>query len=240
MKRDHTGKYHQPHAPLTACLSACLLASSQTSASEFSGLVTLTTEYIYRGMTLSDGDPAIQAGVDYEHDSGLFAGIWASSMDVITPVSERKRELDFYAGYISSPDAPLSATVTALYYTYPGQTGARRYDYIELLLSGTWRERHTLEFGYTDDLYGLDRIARHWELRSEWPVANAWVISGAFGGNDLSDAGSGRFLYWHLGASARYERLTFDLRWHDAERPEGFASTYYADSRFVLSISTGF
>lgn len=216
------------------------ICAAEAVASEISGLVTLTSEYVYRGLSLSDGDPAIQFGVDYEHDSGLFAGVWASTMDVSTPVHDRDQEFDFYAGFLHAPEGPISAMVTILRYTYPGQSGARDYDYSELILAATWRERHTFEFGYTNNFYGFERIARHWELRSEWPVADAWVISAALGTTDMSDAGTSRYLYWDVGASARYLRLTFDLRWYDGEQPAGFAGSYSADSRLVLSISAGF
>ena len=209
-------------------------------ASEFSGMAALTSEYIYRGLKMSDGDPAIQLGLDYEHDTGLFAGIWASTIDIRSAMGERDTELDYYGGFHYAADSPFTATVTFLRYSYPGQTGTHSYDYNEVLVGATWRERYSIELGYTSNLYGLDRIARHWELRSEWPVANAWVIGAALGGNDMSDAGVSHYLHWDIGASARFSRLTFDLRWYDNEQPDGFAARSSADSQLVLSISAAF
>ncbi len=189
---------------------------------------------------MSDGDPAFQLGLDYEHDTGFFLGAWASTIDLLSPVGQRDIELDYYAGFHYSGEAPISATITLLRYTYPGQTGTHPYDYNEVLMGATWRERYSLEFGYTNSLYGLDRIARHWELRSEWHVANSWVISATLGGNDMSDAGVSRYLHWDFGASARFSRLTFDLRWYDNEQPDGFATFSSANSQVVLSISAAF
>jgi len=224
---------------LAACLTLQVLGSG-TQASELSGLATLTSEYIYRGLEKSGGNPALQLGLDYEHDTGLFAGVWASTVDLSTATGQRDTELDYYAGYQFDPTAPVSAMVTILRYTYPGQTGARKYDYTELLVSASWREHYSIEFGYTSNLYGFDSIARHWELRSEWPIANAWVIGAALGGNDMSDAGVSRYLYWDAGASARFSRLTFDLRWYDNEPVDGFFARSSANSQIVLSISAAF
>lgn len=228
------------HTTIPLILVGCQLCPLLSLASDFSGVATLTSEYIYRGLGMSAGDPAIQLGVDYEHDSGFFLGAWATTIELNSSTGQRDVELDYYAGYLYSSQAPLTASLTVLRYTYPGQSAVRSYDYNEVLVGATWRERYSVEIGYTSDLYGFGRIARHWELRSEWPVANAWVISAALGGNDMSDAGASRFLHWDIGVSARYSRLTFDVRWYDSEQAEGFASTYSADSRFVLSISAAF
>ena len=45
------------------------------NTSELSGIATLTSEYIYRGFAMSDGDPALQLALNYEHETGLFIGV---------------------------------------------------------------------------------------------------------------------------------------------------------------------
>lgn len=205
-----------------------------------SGLVTLTSQYIHRGLAVSAGDPALQLGLDYEHGSGVFGGVWASTIDLESPFSKRDAELDFYLGYHFAPDGPLALTATAIRYTYPGQQGPIDYDYGEALLTATLHERLSLELGYAPDLYGRGGSGRHWELRYERPVDSAWVLSAGLGRNDLTDYGGSRYLHWDLGASARYARLTFDLRWHDGEQPGARIGGAHADSELVLSLSTAF
>ena len=217
-----------------------ILMLPAAAASEISGLATLTSEYIYRGLEMSDGNPALQLGLDYEHDTGFFVGVWASTIDIQTAMGSRDTELDYYAGFHYAAESPVTATVTLLRYSYPGQTGMHSYDYNEILVGASWREQYWIELGYTSDLYGLDRTARHWELRSEWPVASAWMLGATLGGNDMSDAGVSRYLHWDVGASARFSRLTFDLRWYDNELPDGFAALLSANSQLVLSISAAF
>ena len=217
-----------------------LLFPQASWGAEFTGIAALTSEYIYRGLAQSDGNPALQFGLDYAFDAGMFVGAWASTIDLQSGIGKREIELDYYIGYRYESQAPLSATVTVLRYTYPGQTGSHPYDHNELFLSATWRERYSIEYGYTNDLFGLDSTGRHWELRSEWPVANAWVISAALGRNDLSDIGVSEYLHWNIGASARISYLALDLRWYDNESLDGFAAQISAGSRFVVSISAGF
>jgi uncharacterized protein (TIGR02001 family) len=228
------------YACCTLVVLGCPFSIPTAAVSELTGLVSLSSEYIYRGLMQSDGDPAFQLGLDYGFDNGIFAGAWASTIDLRNAAGERDTELDFYLGYHYASEAPLSATITVLRYTYPGQTASHSYDYNELLLSTTWREQYSIELGYTDNLYGLGQIGRHWELRSEWPVANAWVISAALGRNDISSIGVSEYLHWDLGASARFSRLVLDLRWYDNESPDGFAASISAGSKFVVSLSAAF
>jgi len=219
---------------------ACQTYAEVSAASEFAGIATLTSQYIYRGQAISSGDPAVQLGLDYEHESGLFAGLWGSTIDLQTRFSERDAEMDYYVGYHFASQAPVSFSATLLRYTFPGQTGARSYDYNEALVAATLYEHYSVEIAYTNDLNGLGRVGRHWELRTEWPVASAWVISAGLGQADRTSLGVERYLHWDAGASARFSWLIVDLRYYENERPDTLAADMSADSQFVISLSVAF
>jgi uncharacterized protein (TIGR02001 family) len=112
-----------------ASVAGCPVAA----ASEFSGIATLTSQYIYRGQSLSDGNPAVQLGLDYEFHSGVFIGVWGSTLDLQSASSRRDAELDYYLGYHYALKVPVSLSATFLRYTYPGQTGSHSYDHNEYL-----------------------------------------------------------------------------------------------------------
>ena len=212
----------------------------EAAVGEVSGRVTVASEYIFRGKALSDGNPVLQAGIDYAHRSGLFLGAWASTLDIESPSGRRDAELDYYVGWYFSGQSRLSGALSLTRYTYPGQTTAFDYDYTELTAIAAWDGRYSLEFGYTDDLYGFGVSSRHVELRADWPLRNAWTVSGGVGLNDLRNLGSSRYAYADLGISARFARLTVDLRWYDNERPAGFQGRVSAGSRLVGALSIGF
>jgi len=57
---------------------AALVMAGAASAQDFSFNVTATSDYVWRGVSQSDEDFAIQGGADFE--SGIFyAGAWAST-----------------------------------------------------------------------------------------------------------------------------------------------------------------
>ena len=74
-------------------LMMCLV--SLPSYAAVSANVSFATDYIWRGMTQTDG-PAISGGFDYETDGGFYAGIWGSNVNFNDGAGS---ELDYYFGY---------------------------------------------------------------------------------------------------------------------------------------------
>ncbi len=79
----------------TTAIAGLLVASGAASALELSGNVALTTDYVWRGISLSDNAPAIQGGFDADFGEGLYAGVWGSNVDG----DDSGLELDLYAGW---------------------------------------------------------------------------------------------------------------------------------------------
>ena len=94
-----------------------------------SGNVALVTEYRFRGVDLSGGEIAIQGGVDLAHDSGFYAGTWASSLDEDT-VGYGSTEVDVYAGFGGNLAEGVSFDIGGIVYMYP-DAGAGDFDYYE-------------------------------------------------------------------------------------------------------------
>ena len=78
------------------------------AAAQYSASLTLTSDYVWRGVSQTLGDPAVQGSFDYEHNSGLYAGVWASNVDFFDPSApgasvadddNADLELDLWLGY---------------------------------------------------------------------------------------------------------------------------------------------
>lgn len=135
-----------------ACITCALLASHSVWANEqpvheFTANVGAVSKYIYRGGVEHD-DVAIQGGIDYAHQSGLFAGYWGSTLDY-DPTDENKDsgfEHDFYVGYGRSlnDDWSYSSQVVAYVYQNGGTVYAdadeRRSTAFELINNLTYRD----------------------------------------------------------------------------------------------------
>ena len=93
--------------------------------------VSFTTDYIWRGMTQSDG-PAIQGGFDYEADSGFYAGVWGSNVNFGNGTGS---ELDYYAGYSTELSDNVGIDFGYLVFDYPDSTPDLKFEEIYLGLS---------------------------------------------------------------------------------------------------------
>lgn len=93
-------------------------AAAQAGVSANVGVV---SDYVFRGFNQasSKGRPAVQGGFDYEHDSGLFAGVWGSTLDT-------GYEYDLYAGWAGTfSGVDLGAMYTNYSYTDEKYLGSK-------------------------------------------------------------------------------------------------------------------
>ncbi len=56
-------------------------ALAQDSKFSLSGDVGAVSDYLFRGVSRSDGDPAVQANIDLAHSNGFYLGAFLSSID---------------------------------------------------------------------------------------------------------------------------------------------------------------
>jgi uncharacterized protein (TIGR02001 family) len=103
---------------------------ANTSGLTVSGNVALVTDYRFRGVSLSGGDPAVQGGIDLSHESGFYIGTWSSSIVGGSPYGEM--ELDLYGGWTGDITPGVKLDVGLLYYVYPtGDVDGADTDYFE-------------------------------------------------------------------------------------------------------------
>jgi uncharacterized protein (TIGR02001 family) len=102
-----------------------------------SGYVQGVSDYRFRGLSLTDGGPAVQGSINVNHASGFYVGTWASSLDESVsadPVTGESLygslEVDLYAGWTGALTPALTADVGVLYYAYPDGRGGPA-DYVE-------------------------------------------------------------------------------------------------------------
>jgi uncharacterized protein (TIGR02001 family) len=99
---------------------AALLASAPTFA-QLSASATITNNYLWRGLTQSMNEAAIQGGVRYDTSSGLYAGTWVSNVEYDAG-DVYSYENDLYFGFTGDAGG-FTYDLGYLYYNYDENAG---------------------------------------------------------------------------------------------------------------------
>ena len=108
-----------------------------TPAVVISGSAALTSDYRFRGVSQTDENMAVQGGVTLTHESGFYAGAWASNLSSWGTFGGANMELDLIGGYKAKLTDNLTVDAGLTWYMYPG--GADKSDFAEpyVKLTGT-------------------------------------------------------------------------------------------------------
>jgi uncharacterized protein (TIGR02001 family) len=183
-------------AGLTAAALGTGVAHAQQKAPEpdytLTGNVGIYSQYIFRGLTQTDRQPALQGGFDYAHKSGFYVGTWGSNISWLRDFGAYSAggslELDIYGGYkgtIGSSD--FGYDVGLLYYWYPGDTapGANTADTFELYGALSWKWiTGKLSYSLNDKTFGVgdSQGTYYLDLTAAFPIPDSkFTLIGHFG-----------------------------------------------------------
>ena len=219
---------------LAALTGAALLlpATVSAEASPFSANAALTTDYVWRGVSQTLEDPAIQGGFDFNHDSGFYAGVWGSNVDF---GGDEHLELDYYAGFAGETGG-IGYDLGILYYDYFDDTDTSwpeiyaklSYDFDVAALEGG--------IAYSDDVgnSGTDEIYYH--VSASVPLGSVFSLGATVAYQDLDEEFGESYTHWQLGVGASYGGLDFDVSYHDTDLDDN----ELAEERVVFTVSKSF
>ncbi|MDC7674672.1 TorF family putative porin [Asticcacaulis machinosus] len=206
-----------------AAAAAALLASGSAMAEgEFSYNVAVTSDYVWRGVSQTDENPAISGGIDYSN--GIFyAGTWASNVDF---GSDADYELDLYAG-VKPTVGDFAFDFGVLYYAYPQEDDLNMTE-LKAAVSYPLGKGSIGAAAYVNTDEDLED---YFEVNGAYPLTDKISVSGAYG--DF-----GGYNTWNVGGSyALTDILSVDLRYHDTDT-EVFGQL--GDERVALTLKAAF
>lgn len=238
-----------------------VMAEEPASPHTLTANVALTTDYVFRGVSQTQGGPAIQGGVDYSHSSGFYVGTWASNVDwVSTGYKENNSmEVDLYGGFKGAA-GDFGYDVGVITYYYPGHqiSGANDPDTTELYLGASWKFL-SMKYSYTvsDRFVGWGTTvgndstqgSYYIELNGNYDLGSGWGVLGHVGYQDVKDNSPASYTDYKLGVSKSIDFGTFTLAYTDTNADEaaytwtnvgGSDPQKVADGRVFLSFSKSF
>jgi uncharacterized protein (TIGR02001 family) len=170
--------------------AAAVLVSGSAFAGA-TGNVGGVSEYSFRGLQQgSSNNPAIQGGLDYAGDSGIYVGTWASNVNW----GAGGTELDLYGGYTTKFSDSVGIDIGVIGYLYPEKDEGSIDDpntveiYAGLILGPV-----TLKYFYSPSYFGLkeaggDDASNSYFLASgAFPISETLSLTGSVGYTLSSD-----------------------------------------------------
>jgi uncharacterized protein (TIGR02001 family) len=240
------------HAALTSALFASLpiVQAAETDAEtgpvDVSANVALTTDFVDRGLTYTDGDPAIQGGFDVDHETGAYVKTWAANVklledDTVKPEDRATVLIGLYAGYEGDIISDkLSYELQAAHYLFPGASSDLNYDTTEFMANLTYSIQKTdlgLSYFFSPDMFGTGNS--HYGVFSvTHTFVNELEISGQVGWQGFEDnkaMGLDDYLYHGLSLSYPIGDFTVAINYSNTDLDN--ADDVGGDDRVYFTLS---
>lgn len=221
------------------CAGIGLLAlGANAHAAEVTGNAALTTDYVFRGITQTQGDPAVQMGIKVAADSGLYGLVWGSTVE-FPGDSGASSEIDYVIGYGHTFNDDWALDVNVTYFDYPDTRVA--LDYAELIGTLTYKSNYWLMVGYSPDVFATDETGIYTQIGARFPVNDTFRVEAAVGHYDLDDAYGDSYSHAQLGAVWAF-KAPFELRVtaHDTDSGGDDLFPGLADDRIEAAIQASF
>jgi uncharacterized protein (TIGR02001 family) len=108
---------------LVGTSAAFAQAAAPAPESTLSFNVGVVSDYRFRSVAQTSFKPAVQAGVDFAHASGVYVGAWGSNVSWIKDyvgATDGSTEIDLYGGYKGEIAKDLTFDIGVIAYQYPG------------------------------------------------------------------------------------------------------------------------
>lgn len=232
-----------------------MLGAAATTQADVLSTWTLAGDYDFRGITQTAQDPALQASLDYAHDSGWYVGGWASNVDFCASSAsaclDADYELDLYGGFAGTfGESGPGWDVGLVYYTYEESD----YNYPEIYASLS-KDSFKAKVSYSNDFGGDTTTgntpAFYIEVNATLPLPQNFSVLGHIGysfgdyWDDLDDAGTGgEYPDYSVGVGYAAGHFNLAVKWvdgSDLKESDGTPDDVFSsEARVVLTIATTF
>jgi len=208
-------------AAATVALPAAAAAAPSPLAVSYN--VGATTDYVFRGVSQSRGEPAVFAGVDAVRGQA-YGGLWASNVD-FSAFGDRSTsvEIDAYGGWRPTIEG-FGLDVGLLYTGYLDQPRpGPRLDYWEASVAAS-KSLGPITVGgslfYSPAFIDTRRGAWYLEAAAAYRISDRVSVSGALGRQSLQSS-SDDYTTWNAGLVWSLKPgLSLDLRYYGTDRRE--------------------
>ncbi|MHB1272357.1 MAG: TorF family putative porin [Rhodanobacter sp.] len=242
---------------LVFCAGALLFASLAMPAkatdapqSTTSGSVAVVNDYLFRGLSQTDREPAVQAGIEYDHSSGWYVGGWGSNIswlsDASTPAApiSSSLEVDVYAGHRGSLGGDWTYDAGLYEYYYPGTypNGFIRPYTLEGYASLGWKSL-SLKYSHTfTNLFGFadSKHSDYLDLSWNYEFSPGWTFNTHVGHQTVKNNPGLSYSDWKVGVTRSFDHgYSIALGYYGTSAPRSGYTNTVGQHHHYLGRATG-
>jgi uncharacterized protein (TIGR02001 family) len=233
---------------LAAPMLVLILGRAHAAPPAWGGSIGLSSNYLVRGISRSDNDPAVSGDVHVQFAGNFFAGIGAITSR-IQPRAGTTLEVNATAGFAGALNEDWSGKLSVTHYETPWSDYADFYRYDEITGELGFRDRWFMSVTWSPNtslyapVYGpvAHRNTVAYETSYRQALKRGFSAFAGLGYYDLDDLFDEGYWYGSLGASLIRQKWQFDLSW---VMPESAAQalTYRgaAEQRLLATVTRNF
>jgi uncharacterized protein (TIGR02001 family) len=209
---------------------------------DVSGSLTLSSDYLDKGVSQTDSKPALQMGLEYQGSEGFYGGGWLSNVDFD---SEVDAELDVFAGYRWEPNPSLGLDVCVVEYLYLNHSADKGSNYVdshynEFYIIATAFDRTQFGYAYTRNVSDTGNQHSILTVSQQFPLSK--YLQFEVTANHLINHEDRRF--YQQGSEKHYQHVqvlllwqAYNLHWSLSAETNNDTSEFGSHIDPVLSVS---
>ncbi len=243
-------------------LAALCIAPADPAHAATTGTVSLASDYVFRGVSQTNKDPALQGGIEIliesrARDSGFYAGAWGSNVSWLSDLPgdiSSSLELDGYVGYRAKLGEHVSWDIGVLQYWYPGDypDGFNSADTTELYAGVTATPAGGLALGLkyshaVTDLFGYvdSDGSGYLDASANWSFVPGWTLHLHAGRQWIRNNRAFQYTDWKVGVTRAFDSgfsvaAAFTDTNADAALYTNAPGNALADGRVALTLTKAF
>jgi len=202
------------------------LTAGNAAAATFGGDATVVSDYIFRGVSQNEGNPAAQLDLHAATDGGYFAGVWATTINASDRATDY--EIEAYGGKRFQLSSTWNATLSAVDYLYEHRSYRRSGDYQEIAASIGYLDALNFSVAYSPNAgrywkgYRLGRYSTYdADLTGQWSLWRNLFATGGVGFYYLGEPEVPHtmrgYLYGNVGLALEHGPFRVDVGYYAAD-----------------------
>ncbi len=192
---------------LLSALPLMANAEPEEETKSLSWNVAATSEYLFRGISQSDDQPALQAGFDYAFSNGVYAGAWSSTVDF---GNSTDAEIDTFIGWNHDLGETLNLDLQLIRYGYLGEPAGVDYTYNEWIGILKVSKTYSFTLGYSDNYINTGENSFYYAAAGDWDLGSDYALHAGAGYTMLGGPAK-NYLDYSLGIKRKCGLFTLGL-----------------------------